>query len=399
VVRPLRAVLPLRSLPRDSNAVDWECLASRSGLVLRGSEDETRRVGCKVVACSFVAYGWCRALTTTKARTGFLISKTWRRQGGNALSAGPWKGSNCGQTRFSSGEENVPWRRNDDERPSCALRSGVCREVPRTATAMDWGRATKNLVACTSKRARRTRSAKDSRLWQLSPFNCLLINALPDDGVAVEGNRGEETQEEPGRFVATTIEGFVQQLAVSYIGNGYFFYVTGRIPDRKDPRAVDRKFIAQYDLTASKWARARRKRAGLANVQYIRHERFFVLLATHGKHPIFEGEANLIRDARRVSIKFAGYSVSFRGGHTHVRIEQEQYKLVKSYLLDLAVRRSAESIESVLRGLPFEPYAPVRRQLLNILRGVNRARQVAGFKPVRGECLRLRRKIVKPFDG
>ncbi len=82
-----------------------------------------------------------------------------------------------------------------------------------------------------------------------------------------------------------------------------------------------------------------------------------------------------------------------------MRIEQEQYKLVKSYLLDLAVRRSAESLESVLRGLPFEPYAPVRRQLLNILRAVNRARKVAGFNLVRGECLRLRRKIVKPFDG
>lgn len=210
--------------------------------------------------------------------------------------------------------------------------------------------------------------------------------------------QAEESRASEGRFVATTIEGFVQQLAVSYISNGYFFYVTGRIPDRKDPRAVDRKFVELYDLEASKWARARRKRAGLANVQYLRFERFFVLLATHGEHPIFEGESNLIRDARRVSIKFAGYSVSFRGGHAHVRIEQEQYKLVKSYLTDLAVRRSAESLENVFRDLPFEPYAPVRRQLLNILRGVNRARKVAGFKPVRGECLRLRRRIVKPFE-
>lgn len=214
----------------------------------------------------------------------------------------------------------------------------------------------------------------------------------------MEESPEDERREEAGRLVAATIEGFIQQLAVSYISNGYFFYVTGRIPDRKDPRAVDRKFVELYDLRASKWARARRKRAGLANVQYLRHERFFILLATHGKHPIFEGESNLIRDARRVSIKFAGYSVSFRGGHAHVRIEQEQYKLVKSYLLDLAVRRSAESLEGVFRDLPFEPYAPVRRQLLNILRGVNQARKVAGFRPVRGESLRLRRRIVKPFE-
>lgn len=216
-------------------------------------------------------------------------------------------------------------------------------------------------------------------------------------GWVVEETESEEGRAAESRFVATSIEGFVQQLAVSYIANGYFFYVTGRIPERKDPRAVDRKFIERYELTASKWVRARRKRAGLANVQYLRHERFFVLLATHGKHPVFEGEAKLIRDARRVSIKFAGYSVSYRGGHPHVRIEQEQYKLVKSYLLDLAVKRSAESLENVFWDLPFEPYAPVRRQLLNILRAVNRSRKTAGFKPVRGECLRLRRRIVKPF--
>ena len=35
-------------------------------------------------------------------------------------------------------------------------------------------------------------------------------------------------------------------------------------------------------------------------------------------------------------------------------------------------------------SLPFEPYAPVRRQLVNILRAVNRERQAAGFEPVPG---------------
>ena len=45
----------------------------------------------------------------------------------------------------------------------------------------------------------------------------------------------------------------------------------------------------------------------------------------------------------------------------------------------------------------FEPYAPVRRQLLNILRAVNRARHEAGFEAVPASVLRLRRRIVKPF--
>lgn len=208
----------------------------------------------------------------------------------------------------------------------------------------------------------------------------------------------EEKRAEGNRLEATSIEGFVQQLAVSYIRNGYFFYVTGRIPDRKDPRAIDRKFAERYGLSASKWARARRKRAGLANLQYIRFERFFVLLATSGESPLFEGESNLIRDVRRVPIKFAGYSIGFRNGTCHVGIEREQYKLLKSYLLDLAVRRSAENLERVFSTLPFEPYGGVLKQLHAIRRKVNHARKTAGFEPVRWESLRRWRKPVKPFE-
>ena len=38
------------------------------------------------------------------------------------------------------------------------------------------------------------------------------------------------------RCVATSLEGFIQQLAVSYVGKGYFYYATGRVPngDRLD---------------------------------------------------------------------------------------------------------------------------------------------------------------------
>ena len=46
---------------------------------------------------------------------------------------------------------------------------------------------------------------------------------------------------------------------------------------------------------------------------------------------------------------------------------------------------------------PFEPYAPVRRQLLNIFRAVNGKRKEAGFSRLAVEVLPLRRRIVKPF--
>jgi hypothetical protein len=196
-----------------------------------------------------------------------------------------------------------------------------------------------------------------------------------------------------------SIGGFIQQLAVSFVGKGYFFYVAGSIPEGKDPRAVDEKLITHYGIDISKWARARRKQAGRANLQYIRFERFFVILATYGRHRFFEEEAPCIRDIRRRPIRFAGYSISFRSGHPHVRIEQEEYKQLKAYFVDLAVHRSVANVERELAQIAFEPYAPIRSQLLSILRAVNRARKKAGFTPVTRHVFRFRRRIYRPFDG
>ena len=100
------------------------------------------------------------------------------------------------------------------------------------------------------------------------------------------------------RCEATTVGGFVQQLAVAYVQHGYWFYVTGQVPERKCPLAVDAKLLDRYDIAISKWARARRKRTGGANVQYIRYGRSFVLIATRGEHRFFEDEPTF-RDIRR----------------------------------------------------------------------------------------------------
>ena len=88
------------------------------------------------------------------------------------------------------------------------------------------------------------------------------------------------------------------------------------------------------------------------------------------------------RDIRGVPFKLGGYSVSYRNGHARVRIDQESYKGLKAYLVDLAPRRSVEAMTEEFGMLRFEPYAPVRRQLLNLLRAVNRTRKRAGFETV-----------------
>lgn len=110
------------------------------------------------------------------------------------------------------------------------------------------------------------------------------------------------------------------QLAVSYVSNRYFFYVVGSVPDGKNPRRVDPKLIERYRVGVSKWRRARRKRAGSANLQYLRHGRLFVLLATHDEHDFFAEEARVVRDVRRVPFKAFGYAVSYNAGYLHARI-------------------------------------------------------------------------------
>lgn len=196
---------------------------------------------------------------------------------------------------------------------------------------------------------------------------------------------------------------FVQRVAVDLVQHGHLFYVTGRVPERKDPRALDAKLIGRYGLNLSRWARARRREAGRASVHYVRLGRLFVLLATKGRHEFFELEPD-VRDIRRAPLRVGGYSISYRRGvdrryHVSVRIAPDEYLELKSYLVGLAVHRSVENLIAEFRRIPFEPYAPVRRQLLNILRAVNRARHAAGFEPVPVSALRLRRRIVRPFGN
>ncbi|MGE0760845.1 MAG: hypothetical protein AB7O38_27795, partial [Pirellulaceae bacterium] len=180
------------------------------------------------------------------------------------------------------------------------------------------------------------------------------------------------------RCNATSVDGFIQQVAVAYIARGYWFYVSGRIPKHKNPELVDQKLIARYDIAASQKERCRRKRAGLANMQYIRHERFFLLMATHGKHVFFDEEVGQVRDVRRVPVHYGGYSLSYRNGRVSVRIGLDEYRKLKAWFLDNARRRNVELLAADFSRVPYQPYAPVRVQLLNIWRMVNRERRVAG---------------------
>ena len=214
----------------------------------------------------------------------------------------------------------------------------------------------------------------------------------------------------PYRAVTTSVEGFVQQIACCYLRHGYWFYVKGNVPKGKQPEAIDEKLIAKYGIGVSESTRARRKKAGRSNLQYIRHERTFVLLATKGEHRFFDQESNLIRDIRRVPIRYAGYSISYKPGgrrkdgsndekwHSHVEIDRQRYLDLRAWFAEQALRQSLPRLAVQLYEIPVAPYAPVRRQMLMILREVNRVRKRAGKRQLPVEVLPLRRRVVRPFS-
>jgi hypothetical protein len=121
----------------------------------------------------------------------------------------------------------------------------------------------------------------------------------------------------------------VQMLASVHLKNGLYFYVPGHIPEHKDPTKVDAKLIAKHGIDIPKATRCRQRKACIASIHYLRFGRSFFLLASHGEHQFFEEEAGLIKDCRVTPIKFAGYAISVKKGHSCVRVERETFKRLK----------------------------------------------------------------------
>lgn len=208
----------------------------------------------------------------------------------------------------------------------------------------------------------------------------------------------------PYRYEAQSIAGFIQQLAVGYVARGYIFYVSGVIPERKPVAKTDAKILSKYGIALSPASRCRRRRAGEARLHYLRHERFFVVLATgDGTHAFWSEEKN-VKDIRSHPLKYGGYAVSFRHstvtgrGHASVRVERNEYQELKRFLLKRATASSTDELVELFQSLPYEPYAPVRRQLLRLVSAVNQARRAACREAVPWSCVRLSRRAVRPFE-
>lgn len=218
------------------------------------------------------------------------------------------------------------------------------------------------------------------------------------------------------KFETTSVTGFVQRIATCLLRHGYVHYVQGEVPAGKDPRAIDQKLLSKYDVVQNEWRRARRKERGLANLQYLRFDRTWVLMATEGYHPMKTDEQSQLRDIRDAPIQIAGYSIYLKRGdfkkkaspedeavpddkwHARVLISRERYKELRARFLDIACHRKVESLIAEINGLPFEPYKPVWRQLRKLVRLINKKRKAAGYSPVPMTAVRWRRNIVKAFE-
>ena len=220
------------------------------------------------------------------------------------------------------------------------------------------------------------------------------------------------------RYIAATAEGFVQQVVCSYVRHGYYFFVSGQVPAGKDPATVDAKLLERYGVAKTRKDRYRRKRAGLANVHYIRFENHWLMLCSKGEHEWFQREGENIRDVRRDAIHFMGYSIRLRRGlykphrckvdrggppekddkfRVRVQIGQKAYRDLRAEFLEVA-RKSPALLAHLFWNVPFEPYAPIRQQLLRLLCDVNVRRKRAGLTRISTKVIRYKRRIVKPFE-
>lgn len=241
------------------------------------------------------------------------------------------------------------------------------------------------------------------------------------------------------RHSVSTSDGMVQQL-VTLVSKGYRYYFVGKMKANANSDEFDSKMLKYYDAHLPKWTRERRRRQGTANFRYLRLDDWYIVMATEGRAETFWAEdKDRVRDVRKTPIRFKGYSISYRQGgfkrlpsderywrnlmwqayreardrgekgeapppaerdmkwHVHVGLDEETYAGLKAYFLNIATHRDATFLANEFSNIWCQSYGPVRSQLRDILRAVNRARKAAGYETLPLSVIRFKRRIVKSF--
>lgn len=82
-----------------------------------------------------------------------------------------------------------------------------------------------------------------------------------------------------------------------------------------------------------------------------------------------------------------------------VQISDYTFRELQAELVENAWRRRADWYAMRFWNIGFEPYAPVRKQLLDLLRMVNAKRAERGIAKISTNVIRTKRRIVRPFES
>lgn len=213
------------------------------------------------------------------------------------------------------------------------------------------------------------------------------------------------------RYECPSVEALVQR-AVVLAQKGYVYFLQGELRAGRDPFATDEKLLEKSNARHTKDQRYIRKRKGKANAHYFRWDRLWVVMMTEGIHPMRERRAKErlldLRNPDHAPLRLGAYSVKLRRDSTpqgrasgryraSVRLTERAYLELKAELVDIALHRSAEKLAARVFRLPYQPYGPVYRQILAIVKAVNVRRKGGGYKAVPLSCVRFRRDLPKHF--
>ncbi len=206
-------------------------------------------------------------------------------------------------------------------------------------------------------------------------------------------------------YVVYTVAGLLQQV-VNLVNKGYRLFYQGSIREGKDPLKTDLHMLATYEVIRSKYTRCRLKKEGQGSAQYLRFGNEWIMLMTEGLGPWFDEQIQRKRPNDLTgypALHLHGHQIRHGWGddrkkHTLVSISKPVLRDLEAYFLEMATKRSWTSLVNAFWDIPFEPYKPVRIQLLQLLHKVNFKRKCAGLPRVPASAIPKQRKIVRPFQ-
>ena len=222
-----------------------------------------------------------------------------------------------------------------------------------------------------------TRNERIKRSLNKGPNGAVLVGLTENSHLLCEryvSKRRGQMKETEYRCKAVSIEGLVQQVTLSYLRHGYFYYVTGALKPQQNPEEIDAHIIEKYDIKKCWRFRASQKAAGLANLQYIRHENFYLIMATEGEHRFKQHERKSLRHVRDVPILvpiaakprqtkmkkkknhlnsvrvFEGYKISYKRGRYDRKTPEERAEYQRQWKLWKEKKMQGQRISKPPKG-------------------------------------------------